>query len=174
MEVWLDEYELGVGDRLTESINAGLASSRFGVVVLSRAFFAKRWPKEELEGLAAKEAATGSKVILPVWHGIDQQYLADVAPTLAGRLGVSTTKGIPRVAQELVRASPASGKRQSTRKAASPSSVRSRRATGPARPLKGRLVGGRDAMGSSARVRLGPHVAHQIHRYVRRDGRGAG
>ncbi len=102
--VWLDEYELTVGDRLTESINAGLASSRFGVVVLSRAFFAKRWPREELEGLAAKEAATGSKVILPVWHGIDQQYLADVAPTLAGRVGVSTTKGIPVVAQELVRA----------------------------------------------------------------------
>jgi hypothetical protein len=103
-KVWLDEYELLVGDRLTESINVGLASSRFGVVVLSRAFFAKRWPKEELEGLAAKEAAAGSKVILPVWHGIDEQYLADVAPTLAGRVGVSTTKGIPVVAQELVRA----------------------------------------------------------------------
>jgi TIR domain len=102
--VWLDEYELTVGDRLTRSINAGLASSRFGVVVLSRAFFAKRWPQEELEGLAAKEAATGSKVILPVWHGIDEQYLADVAPMLAGRLGVSTTKGIPHVAQELIRA----------------------------------------------------------------------
>lgn len=102
--VWLDEYELTVGDRLTQSINAGLASSRFGVVVLSRAFFDKRWPQEELEGLAAKEAATGSKVILPVWHGIDEQYLADVAPMLAGRLGVSTTKGIPYVAQELIRA----------------------------------------------------------------------
>ena len=102
--VWLDEYELTVGDRLTRSINAGLAFSRFGVVVLSRAFFAKRWPQEELEGLAAKEAATGSKVILPVWHGIDEQYLADVAPMLAGRLGVSTTKGIPRIAQELIRA----------------------------------------------------------------------
>ncbi|HEX3688167.1 MAG TPA: toll/interleukin-1 receptor domain-containing protein [Solirubrobacteraceae bacterium] len=102
--VWLDQYELTVGDRLTRSINAGLAASRFGVVVLSRAFFAKRWPQEELEGLAAKEAATGSKVILPVWHGIDEQYLADVAPMLAGRVGVSTTKGIPHVAQELIRA----------------------------------------------------------------------
>ena len=43
--VWLDEYELTVGDRLTRSINVGLASSRFGVVVLSRAFFAKHWPQ---------------------------------------------------------------------------------------------------------------------------------
>ena len=102
--VWLDEYEVTVGDRLTRSINAGLASSRFGVVVLSRAFFAKHWPREELEGLAAKEAATGSKVILPVWHGIDEQYLAAVAPMLAGRLGVSTTKGISYVVHELVRA----------------------------------------------------------------------
>ena len=102
--VWLDEYELTVGDRLSQSINAGLASSRFGVVVLSRAFFDKHWPQEELEALAAKEAASGSKVILPVWHGIDQRYLAEVAPMLAGRLGVSTTKGIPQVARELIRA----------------------------------------------------------------------
>ena len=102
--VWLDAYELTVGDRLTQSINAGLASSRFGVVVLSPAFFAKHWPKEELEGLATKEATSGSKVILPVWHQIDERYLAEVAPMLAGRLGVSTTKGIPHVAVELSRA----------------------------------------------------------------------
>lgn len=102
--VWLDKYELTVGDKLTQSINAGLASSRFGVVILSPAFFDKRWPQEELEGLAAKEAASGSKVILPVWHGIDEQSLAEMAPMLAGRLGVSTAKGIPHVAEELIRA----------------------------------------------------------------------
>ena len=102
--VWLDEYELTVGDSLIQRINAGLAASRFGVVVLSRAFFGKHWPKQELDGLAAKEASSGSKVILPVWHGIDQHYLACVAPMLADRVGVSTSKGIPHVAEELLRA----------------------------------------------------------------------
>jgi hypothetical protein len=43
-------------------------------------------------------------VISPVWHGIDQHYLAEVGPMPAGRLGVSTTNGIPYVAEELIRA----------------------------------------------------------------------
>ena len=102
--VWLDQYELTVGDSLNESINAGLSRSRFGVVILSHAFFSKHWPMQELNGLAAREAAAGSKVILPVWHGIDHKYLSNVAPMLADRLGVSTDEGIGHIAQELIRA----------------------------------------------------------------------
>src|SRR5262249_47063162 len=50
LEVWFDETTLKVGDRLRESIDYGLSRSRFGVVVLSKHFFSKNWPKEELEG----------------------------------------------------------------------------------------------------------------------------
>jgi hypothetical protein len=102
--VWLDEYELTVGDSLYQSIDHGLATSRCGVVVLSRSFFAKHWPKQELDALAAKETASGTKVILPVWHGIDQKYLAREAPMLANRLGVSTHRGIRHVVEQLTRA----------------------------------------------------------------------
>jgi hypothetical protein len=38
--VWLDELELEVGDSLNLRLNAALARSRFGVVILSRAFSA--------------------------------------------------------------------------------------------------------------------------------------
>jgi TIR domain len=102
--VWLDQYELTVGDSLFQRINHGLARSRCGIVVLSESFFAKHWPKQELDALAAKESASGAKVILPVWHGIDEHYLAREAPMLAGRLGVSTHKGIPYVVEQLTRA----------------------------------------------------------------------
>jgi hypothetical protein len=44
--VWLDELELTVGDSLSSHIDSALARSRFGVVVLSPAFFAKPWPLE--------------------------------------------------------------------------------------------------------------------------------
>lgn len=74
------------------------------MVILSDSFFAKHWPKRELEALAAKEATSGGKVILPVWHKIDQHYLAKHAPMLADRLGVSTGSGAPHVVQELHRA----------------------------------------------------------------------
>ena len=44
VEVWYDEFSLRVGDSLRQSIERGLAQSRFGIVVLSPNFFAKRWP----------------------------------------------------------------------------------------------------------------------------------
>jgi hypothetical protein len=41
LSVWFDEFTLKVGDSLRRSIDHGLGYSRFGVVVLSPAFFAK-------------------------------------------------------------------------------------------------------------------------------------
>jgi hypothetical protein len=102
--VWLDELELTIGDSLNGRINDALAKSRFGVVVLSRAFFAKQWPQRELAGLAAREVSAGSKVILPVWHEVDQRFIVERAPILADRLGASTALGIAAVADDIGRA----------------------------------------------------------------------
>ena len=52
LEVWYDEFEFRIGDSLRRKIDAGIARSRFGFVVLSSAFFAK--------GLAAGASSTGS------------------------------------------------------------------------------------------------------------------
>lgn len=100
-KVWLDELELRLGDSLSRQVDTALARSRFAVVILSPAFFAKEWPQRELAGLAARELATGAKVILPVWHNVDHTFVAQRSPTLADRLGVSTSAGIERVALEV-------------------------------------------------------------------------
>ncbi len=99
--VWLDEAELTLGDSLRGKIDSGLARSRYGVIVLSDRFFAKEWPQRELNALAAKEI-DGVKVILPVWHGVDQREVARFSPLLADRLAVSTDKGLNFVATEVV------------------------------------------------------------------------
>ncbi|MEX1028877.1 MAG: toll/interleukin-1 receptor domain-containing protein, partial [Paenibacillaceae bacterium] len=39
VEVWYDEFSLMPGDSLRRSIDKGLTQSRFGIVVLSDAFF---------------------------------------------------------------------------------------------------------------------------------------
>lgn len=57
LKVWLDEAELMLGDSLREKIDEGLTNSQFGVIILSRPFFDKRWPKSELNGLFAKASA---------------------------------------------------------------------------------------------------------------------
>jgi len=80
-----------IGDSLSQSIDKGLAQSRFGIVVLSRAFFAKPWPQHELRGLVTREI-DGHSVILPIWHGITRAEVAEFSPTLADKLAVSTTQ----------------------------------------------------------------------------------
>jgi len=46
--VWFDEDQIEIGSSLRTSIEAGLAASRYGVVVLSRSFFDKPWAQLEL------------------------------------------------------------------------------------------------------------------------------
>ena len=105
LRVWLDANELSVGDSLREKIDQGLAESRYGIAILSPAFFAKDWPKRELNALVAREVA-GQKVILPVWHGVDQQFVASYSPILADKLAASTQSGLGCVARELIHAMP--------------------------------------------------------------------
>jgi len=59
-------FSLKLGDSIRRAIDKGLSQSRFGVVVLSKAFFKKKWPQYELDGLAEREMKGKDKVILPV------------------------------------------------------------------------------------------------------------
>lgn len=101
--VWFDDFTLTLGDSLSSSIDYGLANSRFGVVVLSPSFFNKKWPRRELDGLTAREISSG-KTILPVWHNIDHDSIIKYSPMLADKLGVSTKKGLEKVADEILKA----------------------------------------------------------------------
>jgi TIR domain len=102
--LWFDEHELVVGDSLSESIDRGLSTSRFGVVILSHAFFAKQWPRRELRGLVAKEVLDGERVILPVWHDIDARDVARFSPPLADVLAARTSDELDDVARRISRA----------------------------------------------------------------------
>lgn len=101
VKVWFDAFTLSLGDSLRRSIDRGLAQSRFGIVVLSEAFFQKHWPQLELDGLLARES-DGVRVILPIWHGIDELGVKAHSPMLADRLAVSSSKGLDHVVQEVL------------------------------------------------------------------------
>jgi hypothetical protein len=79
LAVWYDEFELRIGDSLRRKIDFGIARSRFGIVVLSQAFFAKTWPQYELDGLVTR-AVSGKQVLLPLWHEISKTKSCDRAP----------------------------------------------------------------------------------------------
>lgn len=101
LDIWFDEFSLKLGDSLRESIDRGLADSRFGVVVLSPDFFAKRWPQAELNGLFTKDLL-GTGAILPVWHNISQSEVASHSPLLADRYAASTADGLDRVVEQIL------------------------------------------------------------------------
>ena len=102
LEIWLDTLTLSVGDSLRRSIDEGLAKSRFGIVILSPAFFAKQWPQHELDGLVALEME-GRKVILPVWHELEKSDLLKFSPTLADKVAAKSKEGTIAVAKALIK-----------------------------------------------------------------------
>lgn len=101
LDVWYDETTLKLGDSLRQSIDKGLANSRYGVVVLSTAFFAKNWPQYELNGMVAREM-NGVKVILPIWHKVTKDEVLKNSPTLADKLALNSSMySVAEIAQKI-------------------------------------------------------------------------
>lgn len=101
LEVWFDEFELRIGSSLRKTIDRGIANSRFGVVVLSQAFFGKGWPEYELDGLVIRSVG-GDQVLLPVWHNVSKQEVMSYSPSLADKLARSTaTHTVDEIAAEI-------------------------------------------------------------------------
>jgi hypothetical protein len=94
--VWFAPYELTLGDSLLKKISDGLRLCDFGVVILSPAFFAKKWPQNELDGLSALET-TKKKLILPVWKDVTEEDVKVFSPILAGRFAARAAEGVDYV-----------------------------------------------------------------------------
>ncbi|HEX8248616.1 MAG TPA: toll/interleukin-1 receptor domain-containing protein [Pyrinomonadaceae bacterium] len=101
VKVWLDEFELKLGDSIRRNIERGLSQSKFGIVILSKNFFRKEWTKRELDVLILKEE-TAQKVILPIWHNITKEEVSKFSLLLADKLAISTEKGIEYIAQKIL------------------------------------------------------------------------
>lgn len=103
LDVWYDEFELRIGSSLRRSIDQGLANSRFGVVVLSTAFFNRDWPNYELDGLVTREMASGGQqLILPIWHNVTKDEVIRYSPSLADKLALRTADStVSEIAAEI-------------------------------------------------------------------------
>ncbi|MEA3276425.1 MAG: toll/interleukin-1 receptor domain-containing protein [Pseudomonadota bacterium] len=93
LNVWYDEFFIEWGDSIRQSIDRGLASCKFGVVVFSRNFFEKKWPQRELDALYERMVA-GEARMLPIWHGLSANEMQDCSPLLAGVRAESSSQPI--------------------------------------------------------------------------------
>ena len=71
------------------------------MVVLSKNFFAKRWPVQELNALVTRESK-GNKVILPIWHKVNFEEVCAFSPILADRFAVSSEIGVDKLVEEIM------------------------------------------------------------------------
>jgi TIR domain len=99
--VWFDEFSLKIGDSLRKDIDRGLRLSRFGIIILSKSFFAKNWPQYELNGLVSREIE-GHKVILPVWHKVTKKEVEHFSAPLSDKVAATTANAsIRKIARAL-------------------------------------------------------------------------
>jgi len=89
--VWLDEAQMRIGSSLRRKIDDGIRSSRFGIVVLSEAFFRKGWTNHELDGLVTRTVA-GEQSLLPIWHDLSAEQVRAFSPSLADKVALSTSQ----------------------------------------------------------------------------------
>ena len=100
LKVWYDRFELKWGSKLVESINNGLKNSKYGIVVLSEAFFERPWPKAELNALYNMMLESERDALLPLRHGISHKELIEKAPLLSNIVSRSSDDGINALALE--------------------------------------------------------------------------
>ena len=104
LKVWYYRFTLKLGDSLRRSIDEGLASSRFGIVVLSPNFFSedKIWIQIELDGLRTLEVG-GEIKLLPILHNVSHGDVKKYSATLGGKLAVSSAEGMTEVVDKIMK-----------------------------------------------------------------------
>ncbi len=101
IKVWIDKFILKIGDKTSLKIGEGMAKSKYGIIVLSSNFLNKDYPKHELSGLIDKSISANN--LLPIWHGISRDEIADFHPALADIFAIHSEVGIEKVSFELAK-----------------------------------------------------------------------
>jgi hypothetical protein len=64
--VWLDEWEIKVGDSITQKISDGIDESLYLIIILSKSSVSSKWVKKELNSALSIELDREKVFILPV------------------------------------------------------------------------------------------------------------
>jgi hypothetical protein len=102
--VWFDEFSLHIGDSLRESIERGLLQCGKCLFIITPNFLAKGgWPKREYDSIFTREIVENSKLILPIWHGVEVRDVFEYSPILADRVALQWRMGCDTIASKVYR-----------------------------------------------------------------------
>jgi len=100
LRVWFAPLTLKIGDKLLDSINAGLIASDYGLIVLSKPYISKSWTKYELDVLH-RQHIEKEKKLFPLWHCIDKSQIDTWNPGLSGIVALKSTEETSSIAKNI-------------------------------------------------------------------------
>ena len=83
-KIWYDKFCIDDGASIPLAINQGIAESKYGIVIFSKAYFKKKWPQEELAALTSKDLHL-SNILIPIWYKISLDDMTTQAPLWSHR-----------------------------------------------------------------------------------------
>lgn len=101
LKVWYDEFELKIGDSLSESIDKGIINSKNGLIIISNNFLKKNWTDYELKSFIMKETEQGGN-ILPIWHNVTKSDVMNRSLFLADKFALSSSIGVESLAIKIL------------------------------------------------------------------------
>lgn len=101
LSVWYAPLSLKVGDKLLDSIESGLTSSRSGILILSPKYLEKKWTSYEMD-ILLRQHIEADKQLLPVWHNVDKTQVESRHVGLGGLVAVTDTTSIRKVVMKLI------------------------------------------------------------------------
>lgn len=98
--VFYDEISIGIGESIRSSIDGGLAQSSSAVVVISRDFLDRPWPRAELDAILNLAIST-SRRLIPIWLNVTYDDVAKASPILADRKAILYNNSIPEIVTQI-------------------------------------------------------------------------
>lgn len=89
VNVWYDEFSIGLGDSIAGAIEKGMGQSAFGIVVISPSFINRKWTQHELHALISLNVEEDRKIV-PIWLGVTKSDVAALSPSLADKMAIDT------------------------------------------------------------------------------------
>lgn len=100
LNIWFAPLSLKIGDKLLDSINGGLMTSEFGLLLISPRYIAKQWTSYEL-GVLHQQHIEKDKKLFPLWHGVEKAQIDKWNPGLSGIIAMRSTEDLAVIARKI-------------------------------------------------------------------------
>lgn len=101
LRVWYSGLEVKAGESIAANVALALKQIRSGVLIISPAFFKKRWMIRELQVVFALQK--DRKRILPVLHRVTLRQVRQELPVLSSRYVITSKKNMVTIVNRVLR-----------------------------------------------------------------------